>query len=54
MYTNINIKMSIEDAEFIFNISRVKQGDNLAPVLFLFVDQACQLVRHARSQILSI
>ena len=41
MYTNINIKISIEDAEFIFNsISGVKQGDNLAPVLFLFVVQA--------------
>jgi hypothetical protein len=38
MYTNINIKLSIEDAELIFNsISGVKQGDNLAPVLFLFV-----------------
>ena len=35
---NVN---NIEDAEFIFNsISGVKQGDNLAPVLFLFVVQA--------------
>jgi hypothetical protein len=38
MYTNINIKISIEDAEFIFNsISGVKQSDNLAPVLFLLI-----------------
>jgi uroporphyrinogen-III decarboxylase len=42
MYTNINIKLSIEDAELIFkSISGVKQGDNLAPILlFLFVVQA--------------
>jgi hypothetical protein len=48
MYTNINIKISIEDAEFIFNsISGVKQGDNLAPVLFLFVVQAAIETMHA-------
>ena len=39
MYTNINIKISsIKDAEYIFNsISGVKEGDNFAPVLFLFI-----------------
>jgi hypothetical protein len=49
MYTNINIKLSIEDAELIFNsISRVKQGDNLAPVLFLFVVQAAVETMHKK------
>jgi hypothetical protein len=34
MFTNINIELSIEDAELIFNsISGAKQGSNLAPVL---------------------
>ena len=47
MYTNINIKLSIEDAELIFNsISGVKQGNNLAPVLFLFVVQAAVETMH--------
>jgi hypothetical protein len=58
MYTNINIKISIveEDAEFIFNsISGVsKQGDNLAPVLFLFVVQAAIETMHANWSIMKI
>ena len=56
MYTNINIKISVEDAEFIFNsISGVKQGDNLAPaVLFLFVVQAAIETRHANWSTMSI
>ena len=46
---NINIKLSIEDAEFIFNsISGVKQGGNLAPVLFLFVVQAAIEIMHKK------
>ncbi len=41
MYTDINIKLRIDKAEATFNsTSGVKQGDNLAPVLFLFVIQA--------------
>ena len=41
MYTDINIKLRIDKAEAIFNsTSGVKQGDNLPPVLFLFVIQA--------------
>jgi hypothetical protein len=52
MYMNINIKLSIEDAELIFNsISGVKQGDNLAhlaPVLFLFVVQAAVVTMHKK------
>ena len=48
MYTDNKIKISIEDAEFIFkSISGVKQGDNLAPVLFLFVVQAAIETMHA-------
>ena len=55
MYTNINIKISIEDAEFIFNsISGVKQGDNLAPVLFLFVVQAAIETMHSNWSTMSI
>jgi hypothetical protein len=38
---DINIKLRINKAEAIFNsTSGVKQGDNLPPVLFLFVIQA--------------
>jgi hypothetical protein len=49
MYTDINIKLSIEDAELIFkSISGVKQGDNLAPVLFLFVVQAAVETMHKK------
>ena len=49
MYTNINIKLSIEDAELIFNsISGVKQGDNLAPVLFLLFVQAAVETMHKK------
>lgn len=41
MYTNIQIHLSIETAKTSFkSTSGVKQGDNLAPVLFLFVIQA--------------
>ena len=55
MYTDINIKISIEDAEFIFNsISVVKQGDNLAPVLFLFVVQAAIETMHANWSTMNI
>ena len=47
MYTDINIKLSIEDAELIFkSISGVKQGNNLEPVLFLFVVQAAIETMH--------
>ena len=55
MYTDINIKISIEDAEYIFNsISGVKQGDNLAPVLFLFVVQATIETMHANWSTMNI
>jgi len=55
MYTDIKIKISIEDAEFIFNsISGVKQGDNLAPVLFLFVVQAAIETMHANWSTMNI
>ena len=41
MYTNVSIKFDIEDVKkTISSTSGVKQGDNLAPVLFLYVVQA--------------
>ena len=41
MYTNIQIKLKIDDAEAEFtSTSGVKQGDNLAPILFIFAIQA--------------
>ncbi len=41
MYTDIKIKLGIEKAEALFySASGVKQGDNLAPTLFLFAIQA--------------
>ena len=41
MYTDITIKLGIEKAEaFFISTSGVKQGDNLAPILFLFAIQA--------------
>jgi hypothetical protein len=41
MYTDVRIKLSIEEAEAFFNsTSGVKQGDNRAPVLFLFAIQS--------------
>jgi hypothetical protein len=55
MYTDINIKISIKDAEFISNlISGVKQGDNLAPVLFLFIVQATIETMHANWSTMNI
>ncbi|MCP4744834.1 MAG: reverse transcriptase family protein, partial [Desulfobacteraceae bacterium] len=49
MYTNINIKLGIEKAEAIFNsTSGVKQGDNLAPALFLFAIQATIETMHRK------
>ena len=41
MYTNIIIKLGIKKANAFFtSTSSVKQGDNLAPILFLFAIQA--------------
>ena len=41
MYTDITIKLGIEKAKALFiSTSGVQQGDNLAPVLFLFAIQA--------------
>ena len=47
MYTQIKIKLGIEKAEALFfSTSGVKQGDNLAPALFLFVIQATIKTMH--------
>jgi exonuclease III len=49
MYTDVRIKLSIEEAEAFFNsTSGVKQGDNLAPVLFLFAIQAAVETMHRK------
>jgi hypothetical protein len=49
MYTDIKIKLGIEKAEAIFNsTSGVKQGDNLAPALFLFAIQATIETMHRK------
>ena len=55
MYMDINIKLIVEDAQFIFNsISGIKQGDNLTAALFLFVDQATIETMHANWSSISI
>lgn len=55
IYMDINIKLIVEDAQFIFNsISGIKQGDNLTPALFLFVDQATIKIMHANWSSISI
>ena len=49
MYTNIKIKLGIEKAEALFySTSGVKQGDNLAPALFLFAIQATIETMHRK------
>eukprot|EP00979_Chaetoceros_neogracilis_P009041 scaffold2037_cov247-Chaetoceros_neogracile.AAC.5 len=49
MYTDVRIKLSIEEAEAFFNsTSGVKQGDNRAPVLFLFAIQAAVETMHRK------
>jgi hypothetical protein len=46
--------ISIEDAEFCNLISGVKQGDNLTPVLFLFVVQATIETMHTNWSTMNI
>ena len=49
MYTDIKIKLGIDKAEVMFNsTSGVKQGDNLAPALFLFAIQATIETMHRK------
>ena len=49
MYTDIRIKLGIEKAEALFySTLGVKQGDNLAPALFLFAIQATIETMHRK------
>ena len=49
MYTDIKIKLGIEKAEaFFISTSGVKQGDLLAPALFLFAIQATIETMHRK------
>ena len=41
LHTNVKVKLKVGDADVVFNATiGVKQGDNMAPVLFLFYIQA--------------
>jgi hypothetical protein len=55
IYTNIKIKLGIEKAEVLFySTSGVKQGDNLAPALFLFAIQATFETMHRKWSAMNI